>query len=54
MTNSEEENCLHIIEQLSDIIAELDARERGGNCVIVGLQSEGWVDLCDAAIKLLE
>ena len=43
-----------IIEKLYLILEELDARETSCNCVVVGLISKSWVELCDNAIELFK
>lgn len=42
------------IIKLFDIMTELHAREVSGNCVVGNLQSKGWKELCDEAIKILK
>ena len=43
-----------IIDRLYLILAELDARESGGNCIIRELLAKGWDELCDEGISLFE
>lgn len=43
-----------IINKLSDIIIELDARESSSNSVISSLREYGWVELCDKGINLFQ
>lgn len=43
-----------IIDMLSDIITELDARNSSGNCVVAELQGKSWNDLCVEGMKLFQ
>ena len=43
-----------IIEQLSRVVAELDARECSSNNVITEYSETGWDDLCDIGAELFE
>ena len=43
-----------IIELLSDIIVELDARDSTCNCIVPEFQDVPWVELCERGIELFE
>ena len=43
-----------IIEQLSHIIMELEAREDSSNSIIPEYHNISWQDLCDTGIELFE
>lgn len=43
-----------IIEQLTKIIDELNARETSNNCVWAELSGYSWDELCDKAIELIK
>lgn len=43
-----------IINELSYILEELDARDCSNNCVVPKLIGKSWIELCDYGIKLFE
>ena len=43
-----------IINELSYILEELDARNCSNNCIVSKLKCESWIELCDYEIKLFE
>lgn len=43
-----------IIEQLSRVVAELDARECSSNSVITEYRETNWNDLCNIGTELFE
>ena len=43
-----------IINELSYILEELDARNCSSNCIVSKLKGESWIELCDYGIKLFE
>lgn len=49
--NMDKEN---IINELSYILEELDARDCSNNCVVPKLIDKSWIELCDYGIKLFE
>lgn len=44
----------NIINELSYILEELDARDCSNNCVVPKLIDKSWIELCDYGIKLFE
>lgn len=49
--NMDKEN---IINELSYILEELDARDCSNNCIVSKLKGKSWIELCDYGIKLFE
>lgn len=43
-----------IINELSYILEELDARNCSNNCIVSKLKGESWIELCNYGIKLFE
>lgn len=43
-----------IINELSYILEELDARNCSNNCIVSKLKGKSWIELCDYGIKLFE
>lgn len=43
-----------IINELSYILEELDARNCSNNCIVSKLKNKSWIELCYEGIKLFE
>ena len=43
-----------IINELSYILEELDARNCSSNCIVSKLKNKSWIELCYEGIKLFE
>lgn len=48
------EKAIEIINELSYILEELDARNCSNNCVVAKLIGKSWSELCDYGTKLFE
>lgn len=52
--NMNKEKVIEIINELSYILEELEARNCSNNCVVAKLIGKSWSELCDYGTKLFE